>query len=107
MKQSTHLVLSAICGAVFGAAATVAVVRTGLALPDPDYPVAVINLADLVQGHLDSGNITAEGLTEAWGKRDEMAKALSEAGYIVLDGNAVIAAPQRYYVGKPHESKNQ
>jgi len=99
MKLVTLLLVGVLAGAVGGFSAGAWSLRELHADLASRPPVAILDVAKVVQGTPGATGETAEAHSRRiLDKVSGQVKTLSDAGYVVLDSKAVLGAPEDLYV---------
>lgn len=61
-----------------------------------EHPIAIISIGDYIKD--GEGQISQGSINDGFKSSETMAQALAKKGYVVIDGQSVIAAPEEYYV---------
>jgi len=91
-------VVIAVCAAVVSSAGMFYWMRANSR--PPSAPVVVLDIARATEQVMKSQS-GPNAINEQMLRMREMARQLRDAGYIVLDGQAVVAAPEAAYVDVP------
>lgn len=98
-SNSKLMVTVALVAAVIGAGSAVLAQR--LLPANADSSVAVINLGALIRHAAGNGPVGEDAIDTGFKQMQQLGQAFSEKGFLVLDGSAVISAPDSYYVPGP------
>ncbi|MFE8032861.1 hypothetical protein [Thiohalocapsa marina] len=87
------LLLSVLGGALGSAVFQAVQAQLAAGMPPESPPLVILNLADAVRAGQDAAGIRA------------MAERLADGGFLVLDAQAVLAAPAALYLGQGGEGR--
>lgn len=90
--------ISGVLGGLMGAGLTVAALGFFGAFDSQPIPVAVVNLAGLIQAEAGDEKVDDAAVKAGFEKMRQVGEALAEKGYLVIDASAVINAPNEFYV---------
>ena len=97
MNRLSELLLATVIAAAVGAGA--GHYAASRAVQSADYPVAVMDVAALVEKAVtdEKGNPHIDRVAEAMGEVRAAADELAARGFIVIEKQAVVAAPEFYF----------
>lgn len=100
MKTYKQTVVVAVLAGMIGAAGALGGVWWFGALAEKPRPVAIVNLGGLIQASAGDKKVEQADVDKGFKQMQRIGEALAAKGYLVLDAQAVIDAPNEFYVPK-------